>query len=147
MKHGELRAIGHNLADSLASGLCLVIGHFDTDVYGEAALSQGGALTIDFLGGRVIEGAASPSLTEAVRQFGETLPAFCSANGANVNDVREITARFTSDAVSRGYTVTVEHRAGRRSVTEYRGNPGRRTSVLDALGRVRRKPAMVTRPA
>jgi hypothetical protein len=53
MKHGELRAIGHNLADSLARGVCFVIGHFDTDVYGEAALSPGGALTIDFLGGRV----------------------------------------------------------------------------------------------
>jgi hypothetical protein len=146
MKHGALRAIGHNLADSLASGLCLVIGYFATDVYREAAQSEGGALTVDFLGGRVVEGTASPSLAEAVRQFRDALPDFCCVNSVSLGEVPELTARFTSDAVSRGYTVTAEEGAGRRSVTEYQGTPGARTKTLDGLGRIRRKPVVVRTP-
>ena len=36
MKHDELRSIGHNIADSLASGCGLMIGVYDMDIFGEA---------------------------------------------------------------------------------------------------------------
>ena len=50
MRHDKLCAIGHNLADSLASGLCFVIGYWGTDVFGEAAAGDG-VIEVDFLNG------------------------------------------------------------------------------------------------
>jgi len=149
MKHGELRAIGHNLADSLASGLCFVIGYYATDVYGEAAQSEARALTVDFLAGRVIEGEASPSLAKAVALFREGMPDFCAKNGASLDDFRELSARFSVLGVGFGqsFSVTVEDSAGRRTVTEYLGNPGARPRIIDDLGRIRRKPITAVRPA
>jgi hypothetical protein len=147
MKHDQLRSIGHNLADSLASGLCLIIGHYSTDIYGEAARSEAGALTVDFLAGRVIDGKVSPSLEEAVALFQKALPDFCSKNGASPDDFRELSACFFAHPVGQAFHVTVEDSSGRRSVTEYWGNPGARPKGLDDLGRIRRKPVRVVHPS
>jgi hypothetical protein len=142
MKHDQLRAIGHNLADSLASGLCCVIGYYATDIYGEAARSKSRAMTVDFLAGRVVDGKASRSLARAVALFRKALPDFCAKNGASLDDFHEISARFHARGVSRGFAVTVGDSAGRRSVTEYLGNPGARPRILDDRGRIRRKPSL-----
>ena len=48
MKHAERRAIVHNVADSLGSGIGLMIGHYEMDVYGDAQRSPEGAITVDF---------------------------------------------------------------------------------------------------
>lgn len=71
MKHAELRAIVHNIADSLASGVGLIIGVYEMDVFGEAAQSQEGAITADFLMGDVVEGQPSVSLAHAVASYGK----------------------------------------------------------------------------
>jgi hypothetical protein len=42
MKFGELKSIGHNIADSLASGIGLMIGVYEMDIFGEAANSHEG---------------------------------------------------------------------------------------------------------
>ena len=146
MKHDQLRSIGHNLADSLASGLCLIIGYYSTDIYGEAARSEAGALTVDFLAGRVIDGKASRSLEEAVALLQKGLPDFCSRNGASLDDFRELSARFFARPWQ-GFNVTVEDLLGVRSVTEYLGNPGARPKGMDNLGRIRRKPVRIVRPS
>ena len=52
MKIGTLRAIAHNIADSLGSGCGLLIGVYDMNVYGEANKSPGGVIAIDFLAAR-----------------------------------------------------------------------------------------------
>jgi hypothetical protein len=49
MKIGILRAIAHNIADSLGSGCGLHIGVYDMNVYGEAKKSPGKVIAIDFL--------------------------------------------------------------------------------------------------
>jgi len=49
MKTGTLRAIAHNIADSLGSGFGLLIGVYDMNVFDEAKKSSGGVITIDFL--------------------------------------------------------------------------------------------------
>lgn len=54
MKHAELRSIVHNVADSLGSGIGLMIGHYEMDVYGDAERSRERAITVDFLHGVVI---------------------------------------------------------------------------------------------
>lgn len=138
MKHDQLCAIGHNLADSMASGLGFVIGYHPMDVFGEAASSPGGAIEVDLLNGRVVRGNASQSLTAAAVRFAEVLPTFCKSNGAQTKDFEALSATFDATGLERRVLVTVSDRNGHQSVTEYAGVPLKRLRVLDSLGRVRR---------
>lgn len=139
MKHAELRSLVHNVADSLASGVGLMIGLYGTDVFGEAARSPEGALTVDLLRGAVVEGEASTSLREAVSLYSAALHDRCLSNGGSAAVLREAKVRYWADAVDRYFTVTIEDTLGRCSTTEYAGVPGQRVKIRDALGRVRPK--------
>jgi hypothetical protein len=141
MKHAELRAVVHNVGDSLASGIGLLIGVYEMDVFGEASRSQDGSLTVDFLAGRVTEGTASTSLTEAVSLYRDALAKLCLQAGSSISEIREATVRYWSDPLGRRFAVTIQDASGRRSTTEYVGVPGRRPKVMDALGRLRPKPS------
>jgi len=141
MKHAEQRAIIHNVADSLGSGIGLMIGDYEMDVYGEAQRSEGGAITIDFLQGIVIEGEPSASLVKSVVLYREAFSTLCSKAGGSVTDFAEAKARFWSDALSHRFAVTVAGQDGHRSTTEYAGIPGKRVRTLDPLGRLRPKPS------
>jgi hypothetical protein len=138
MKFGDLRSLAHNLADSFASGVGLLVGVYEMDVYGEAARSPEGFIEVDFLTGRVGGGPPSASLERAVALYRDALPAFCARNRAEVGAFRTILARFWVADDGRRYRVTIEDRNGRRSIDDYRGSPGRRARVVDRLGRVRR---------
>lgn len=142
MKHSELKAIVHNVADSLASGIGLMIGHYEMDVYGDAQRSTGGAITVDFLRGTIIEGEPSTSLTDSVALYRKAFISLCSRSGGSVNDFIEAKARFSSDALNRRFVVTVTGRDGRRSMTDYAGTPGQRVKILDGQGRLRPKPSV-----
>jgi hypothetical protein len=127
MKFGELKSIGHNIADSLASGICLMIGHYDVQVFSEAANSSEGHITVDFLTGTSSGAKPSKKLARAIREFGRVFPEFCRKSGAERNVFKELTARYAVDKVYGGhFTVTVEDQNGRRSVDQYVGAPGRR---------------------
>ena len=139
MKHAELRALVHNVADSLGSGIGVMIGHFEMDVYGEARRSSEGAITVDFLQGAVIEGEPSASLAKSVALYRDAFASLCSQAGGSVDDFAEAKARFWSDALGRRFTVTVMDRGGRRSATDYAGTPGQRVKILDPQGRLRPK--------
>jgi hypothetical protein len=141
MKHAELRAIAHNVADSFASGVGLMIGYYEMDVFGEAGRSPGGAIIVDFLHGTVLEGEASPSLRKAVGLYRDALAALCTNAGGSIEDFRELKVRFWASYTKARFTITVEDSAGRRSTTEYGGLPGQRVKVLDQLGRLRPKPS------
>lgn len=148
MKHTELRAIVHNIADSLASGLCFVVGHYEADVFGEASRSPNGSLTIDFLSATVVEGTASPHLCKGVVLLRGALLRLCHEAGGSATELREARVRFWSDRLNRRFEVTIEDDRGRRSITEYAGIPGKRIKVMDALGRLRPKRSIeTTRPA
>lgn len=141
MNHAELRAIVHNIADSLESGVGLMVGAYGTDVFGEAALSPEGAITADFLLGDVVEGQPSESLAHAVALYREAFSRLCTGAGGLVEDVREARVRYWSDALQHRFAVTITDSAGRRSTTEYAGIPGRRVKILDRLGRLRPMPS------
>ncbi len=141
MKHAELRSIVHNVADSLASGIGLLIGVYEMDVFGEASRSPGGVLTVDFLHGSVVEGKASPSLVEAVSLYHAALAKLCSSAGGSVRELREAKVRYWSDYLRHRFAVIIEDGAGRRSTTEYAGIPGQRVKIIDELGRLRPKPS------
>lgn len=124
-----LRAVGHNIADSLASGVGLPIDMRGSDVFGEAAQ---GAITVDFLAGTASRG--SPALCAAVAAYAGLLDAFCRRHGIRSAAFAEFTARFDGQGT---VTVTVGDRAGRRWRDAYVGRPLRRPEMLDPLGRRR----------
>lgn len=140
MKFRQLKSIGHNIADSLASGVGLLIGEYDLDVYGEAQQSPDGFLLVDFLEGTVSGDHISESLAHAVSAYAEALPGLCTRHGTNVSVFQELTARYSLNMQGqRRFVVTVEDKNGRRSVDEFIGSPGKRAKELDRLGRVRPK--------
>jgi hypothetical protein len=139
MKHDELRSIGHNIADSLASGVGLLVGICATDVFGEARKSPEGFITVDFMKGITTGGPASASLVKAVGLYRDALPDLCERHGASVSSFRELTARYSVDTAGGRVLVTVEDKNGRRSTDEYIGSPLRYVKTVDNLGRIRTK--------
>ena len=134
MKLGTLKAIGHNFADSFASGIGLLVGYYAMDVFAEAAAADEGHLTIDFITGATSGSPASASLQHAVHLYRDVLPEFCERHSFSSGDIRVLQVRFGTDAAyGRHFTVTVEDGLGRRSIDRYIGVPGKR------LRRVRRR--------
>ena len=142
MRHGILCAIGHNLADSLGSGMCFVIGMWSTNVFGEAANAEE-AIEVDFLNGQIIRGACSENLQSAVKRFGEILPDFCRANGADVTHFTGLSASFHATSLGPRVSLHVADRSGKCSTTEYSGYPLKRVRAIDPQGRVRRSPRQI----
>lgn len=139
MKFDELRSVAHNLADSLASGIGLLIGHYPMDVFGEASRSAEGFITVDFLSGTSTGGRPSASLARSIALYRDGLARLCDKHGASPSVFLELTARYSVDIrAQRHIVVIVEDERGRRSVDEYVGIPATRIRVLDHLGRVRR---------
>ena len=130
MKFGELKSIGHNIADSLGSGICLLVGYYEIDIFGEAAGSPTGFIEVDFLAGTSSGSPTSPTLTKVLELYREALDRLCASHGTSASAFAALTARF---AVDRRYgphfTVTIEDQSGRRSVEEYVGIPGRKLKV------------------
>ncbi len=60
MKHAVLTSVAHNIADSLASGIGLMIGVYEMDIFGEAAHSSEGFIEVDFLTGASACAARAP---------------------------------------------------------------------------------------
>lgn len=139
MKHNQLCAIAHNVADSMVSG-AFIIGHYPLDVFGEAASNAEGVIVIDYLTGRITRGSASLELCEAALLFAEALPSFCNQHGADVKDFETLSVTFEGRSKARRVLLSVTDRTGRSSMTEYAGTPLKRIRVLDRLGRVRRIP-------
>lgn len=140
MKHGILCAIGHNLADSMASGLAFLIGYRELHVFDEVAASPDGAIEVDFLSGKILRGSASDNLALAARQYAEILPSFSLANGAEASDFTSLSAVFERKNLKHHVTVSFTDKSGRSSTTDYAGLPLKRLIELDALGRIRKVP-------
>jgi hypothetical protein len=145
MKIGILRAIAHNIAESLGSGCGLLIGVYEMNVYGEAKKSPGQVIAIDFLAAEAIEGRASRILASAIKKYRKALPMLCTKHGASIEDFKTLTARYSVDAFTRRLVVTVRDRVGRCYVDEYVGIPARHIKVTDHLGRVRTQRGAVRR--
>ncbi len=139
MKFDDLRSIGHNIADSLASGIGLLIGIYEMDVFREASQSPDGFMTVDFLTGSCSVGTPSPSLARGITLYKDALADLCQRHGTSPSAFRKLTAQYSISAYGRRFVVTVEDENGHHSVDEYVGTPGRRVRVLDGLGRIRRK--------
>jgi hypothetical protein len=139
MKLGEISSVGHNIADSLASGIGLLIGVYATDIFGEAAKSAEGFITVDFLTGKTSGGQPSEPLARAIELYAGALPALCERHRVALSSIKQLTASFSGQPSFERFVVTVEDQQGRRTTDAYVGRPGRRVKTLDRLGRIRRK--------
>lgn len=127
MKLGELKSVGHNIADSFASGIGLLVGVYEMNVFAEAASGPEGFIVVDFLAGSTSSKAASASLRKAIRRYRDALPELCSKHGLDVSNIARLEARFGTDSVyGPHFTVTVESADGKRSTDKYVGVPGKR---------------------
>lgn len=144
MKHNQLRSIGHNIADSMASGTGLLIGFYIMNIFSHANESQNKYITIDFLNGIIEEDYSSDSLINAVKLYHKVLPDLCQKQGCSITDFRKLTARYSSDRLNNCVSITIEDKNGRCSTDEYCGSPLKRLRILDTLGRIRKKPKTST---
>ena len=127
MKIGELTSFAHNVADSLASGICFMVGMLGVDIHGEAAASPEGHITVDLLRGTASGSPVSSDLRFAIERYSQHLPELARRHGIDSAEIAVMTARFGTDPVEgTHFLVTVESTDGRRSVDQYVGVPGRR---------------------
>jgi hypothetical protein len=127
MKLGILKAIGHNIADSLASGIGLMVGHYTMDVFLEAQGEPEGFVVVDFLNGSTEANTVSADFRQALRLYERALPELCMKHGVDPTEITKLEARYGTDRVyGRHFTVTVEQRDGKYSTDRYIGVPGKR---------------------
>lgn len=133
MKFANLKSLGHNIADSLASGIGLMVGIYEMDVFAEAAASTEGHITVNFLDGTTTGATLSPSLARAIALYRDALPSLCAKHDINPAEIKSLLARFGTDAAyGPHFKVTVEDVRGKVATDQYLGSPGRR---LRQLGR------------
>jgi len=128
VRHADLKALGHNIADSLASGMGFLIGVFQTNVFAEASCEPPGYVEVDFLSATVSGSPASPGFLRAVELYRqEALPKLCDSHSVDLSAVKTLRARYSVDTVhGPEFTVTVEDSRGKRSIDSYVGSPGKR---------------------
>jgi hypothetical protein len=127
MKRGSLKSLGHNIADSFASGIGLMIGVYEMNVFAEASSASEGFINVDFLNASSSGGDASSGLRRAIGLYRDALPALCEKHGIDPRQIKTLEARYGTDPVyGPHFAVTVEDNGGRRSTDQYVGVPGKR---------------------
>ena len=127
MRLGVLESVAHNIADSLASGIGLMIGVYAIDVFGEASAAEPGYINVNFLNGELSGSPVSPHLKRAVKLYSSALSDLCQRSGIAREEFSELSARFGTDVVAgEHFTVRVCDTKGRTSEKTYVGSPGRR---------------------
>ena len=127
MKFSKLTALGHNLADSFASGMNFMIGHCYTEIFNEASASEAGFIEVNFLNGTTVGSPVSADLLGAVLLYQKDLPAICEKNGVQHAKIKSLVVRFGTDRVyGQHFLVTVESTDGKKSTAHYVGTTGRR---------------------
>lgn len=127
MKLGELKSLGHNLADSFASGIGLLVGVYEMDVFAEAAASDSGYVEVNFLDASTTGSTISERLKGAIKCYSTALPELCKKHSIDPSQIKTLIARFGTDSVyGPHFTVSVESIDGRSSTDRYIGFPGRR---------------------
>src|SRR3569833_978674 len=120
MKLGELKSLGHNLADSFASGIGLLVGVYGMDIFAEAAASDPGYIEVNFLDASTTGGAISATLQGAIKSYRNALPDLCKKHGIDPGQIKTLLARFGTDSVyGPHFTVSVESIDGRNSTDRY----------------------------
>jgi hypothetical protein len=73
MKLGELRSLGHNIADSLACGIGFMIGVYETNIFAEASAGEEGFITVDFIDGTTVGSPISTAAQDTICRYRDAL--------------------------------------------------------------------------
>lgn len=139
MNFGDLRLIGHNIADSLAGeGGALICGSA-MNIFEQAVHTPDGFIEVDFLRGTASSRPILPCLDNAIVLHRRVLPRLCDRRGGSAGEFSLLQARFSADALSKRFVVTVADHQGHRAEDEYVGSLGADIRLLDPNGRVRRQ--------
>ena len=141
MKHSKLQAIVHNVADSLGSGISLMTGFYDLDVYADARNSPKQILKVDLLRGVVTEGDAEVNLLAALKRVPAALMELCERAGGSWDEYRRAEVIFDGNLSRLGFTIIVEDKMGKLTETDYLGSPAKRAKAIDVYGRLIPKPS------
>ncbi|MFP3588690.1 hypothetical protein SCB29_34475 [Paraburkholderia sp. SIMBA_055] len=126
MKLGELRSLGHNIAHSLGSGIGLMIGVYEIDIFSEASAGGEGFVSVNFLDGTTFGNPISEATRRAICLYRDALPGLCNKHRVAFSDVRVLTARYGSDQVyGPHFSVHVESTLGQTATDQYVGVSGR----------------------
>ncbi|MAC89772.1 hypothetical protein [Maricaulis sp.] len=126
MKFRTLKSIAHNLADSYASGISLLLGEYEIYLFDEAASAPEGQITVDFLAGTSTGSPVSAGLARIIARGPQGLKRLCDKHGCSVDEFKELTVRFGTDPVQgRHFTVALTSFSGKTSRDRYLGSPGR----------------------
>ena len=136
MKLAQLKAVGHNIADSMAAEIGLMIGYYPVKLFEECGR---GHIDLNLLDGSVSGAAISRHLGRYFELYRKVLPEFCAKHKVRLDQFAVLSVRFRNTSYGNSFIVTVGDQTGRRSTVEYVGSPGRRVKALDHLGRVRPK--------
>ncbi len=129
MKIGTLKSVGHNIADSLGSGIGMLIGVYEMYIYEEASASDEGYIEVDFLTGATTGSPISVELQRAIGLYRDALPDLCAKQGIHAMDITKLSARFGTDAAyGPHFSVTVASIDGKSATDQYVGIPGRKLS-------------------
>ena len=118
-------------------------GFYELDLYGDAAKSSGGKLTVDLLNGLVIEGGPSPELAIAISRLRFHFDRLCQTAGISRDDCRAANAHFYATPTRVGFTLIIEDALGRVTETDYEGIPAHR--VLERGPHGNAKPRAIRR--
>lgn len=130
MKFGELKSIGHNIAASLASGIGILIGVCDMDIFGEASSSPEGYIAVDFLTGSTTGAEPSAELAKAILRYSGALDDLCKKHGVTRSVFRTLTAQYGVDRIyGDQFKVTLEDQNGRKSIQQFVGSSGKHFST------------------
>jgi hypothetical protein len=119
MKIRTLESVAHNIADSLGSGIRLLVGAYNFDIFSAVRLSPNRYFLVDFIKGSVSGGKPTPSLGRVVKLYRDALPKLCAKHGALRENFREFTARYSSINRVERTLVTIRDSHGRSRVREY----------------------------
>ena len=114
-------------------------GFYELDLYGDAAKSPDGKLSVDLLNGRVIAGTPSPELSAAISRRSLHFDRLCATAGIARGECQAANAHFYATSQRTGFTLAIEDGAGRVTETDYEGTPAHRVLERDQRGNPRRR--------
>lgn len=129
MKTGVIDSVGHSIAASIASGMGFMIGTYGMNVFSEAASDEPGFIELDLISGALAGSAISPSLARAFSLYRDAFPNQCAKQGANLDKVKNLIVRFSTDVVyGPNFAVSSIGVGGRKSSAVFDGLTGKKLS-------------------
>jgi len=98
MRFSALKSVGHNIADSMASGIGMMIGVYDMNVFTEASSASAGYIEVDFLRGTYSGATPSLKLQRAIILYKRALPRLCKKHGVDIDAFKTLRADLASTA-------------------------------------------------